>query len=573
MGLCHGRFRILLVGAEDEENLALRSLAAYLLQEGMKPVIVPYTDPHQVGDVLQAVHKHKPALVALSLAFQCLADNYFELVRELRRDGYRGHVIVGGHFATFEYLKILETQPGIDSVGRFEGEMPLVHLALAIQKGGDLSAVPDLVHRTASGIVENAASQELVDLDRLPFPLRNRRAQTRLGESFATLVSSRGCWHSGCSYCCIGAFHRQRSNHVVRLRSAEKVARELAWLHRSKGVRLFQFHDDNFVLRTTEETQARISSLRRCLQQAKIPLARIALLVKARPDTIDDSVAAELKALGCVGVFLGVENASESGLKALIRRAHVQDTERAIAGLTRQGIGMTYNLLIFHPHATMDEINQNIEFVRRHIAIPFDFGRAEIVAGSPLERLMTNEGRLRGKWPHWDYEIKDRAVQKMFEFNRDTFRRPDSPYSPAMHELIALSYHAHALTRLHPGPISDALATESTCIVTRANRFILECLERLRDLSVQEYSFAPVEELNRRLSDGCARVRREAWHLTKRMERLQFVEGIFRFFGVREAVQEGTRVSTLLGCRVDGNSTACGCFKTAWRPRTAEGCR
>jgi len=378
---------VVLVGSEDEENLALRSVSARLYEEGINPFIVPYGRTCQTADVLCSIKKRRPSVVALSVAFQCLAEQFFELIREIRWEGYRGHIIVGGHFPTFEYRKILETQAGIDSVGRFEGEELMVKLVFALQDGADLSIVPNLVYRTPEGIKETRCVHVFPDLDRLPFPLRSKRAQIRLGERFATLTASRGCWHSGCLYCCIGAFHRQKERPFA-LRSAKNIAEEIAYLCHQKGVRLFQFHDDNFVLPTPEETHARIRSLQEALQEVGVPTDKIAFLIKARPDAVDDRIAMALRELGCVGAFLGIENASESGLKVLIRRAKVKDIECAVEALTRHGIAVTYNLLIFHPHATMAEINTNIEFAKRHEELPFDFGRAEIVAGSPLERLV-----------------------------------------------------------------------------------------------------------------------------------------------------------------------------------------
>ena len=393
--------RVLLVGAEDEENLALRYLAAVLQQQDARVEILPFARPEDAPPVLQAVQRRPPDLIGLSLAFQCLAHAYFGLVAGIRRRGYRGHITVGGHFPTFEYQRILETQPGIDSVGRFEGERTITALARAVTDGGDLAAVPNLVYRAAGSRRENPCTPEFGDLDALPFPLRRRRPHVRLGERFATLVTSRGCWHSSCLYCCIGAFHRDKPQPFA-LREATGVARELAWLYRRQGVRLFQFHDDNFVLATPAATLARLRALRVAIAAEGLDLRTLALLIKARPDAVDDAVARELAELGAVGVFLGIENASPSGLRALIRGTRLEDVHTALAALQARGLVATYNLLIFHPHATFAELDANLEFVRGHLTLPFDFGRAEIVAGSPLERLVVHEQRRRGEWPEWD---------------------------------------------------------------------------------------------------------------------------------------------------------------------------
>ena len=69
---------------------------------------------------------------------------------------------------------------------------------------------------------------------------------------------------------------------------------------------------------------------------------------------------------------------------------------------------------------------QNILFMKNHPEYPFDFGRAEVVAGSPLERRVIKDGLIKGSWPNWDYRIKDPAVDQMFRINLATFRRPDS---------------------------------------------------------------------------------------------------------------------------------------------------
>ena len=539
---------VLLIGAEDEENLAVRTLAGFLESRGVAAQVVGFSSEEQTGAVLGAVRKTQPDIVAVSIAFQSLSGLFFRLVQRIRAQGYAGHVVVGGHFPTFEYRKILETQQGIDSVGRFEGEQSLARLAEALGEGGDLAGVPNLVYRAGGGIRENACIHEFPDVDRLPFPVRTRKAQVRLGERFATLVSSRGCWHCRCAYCCIGAFHRGKRRSFV-LRSAENVAEELAWLTREKRVRLFQFHDDNFVLPSREATSERVRDLVDALGKKGVKTEEVAFLIKARPDTIDEEVARELSRLGCVGVFLGIENACESGLDALMRGVTPEDIRRAVEALRRHGMIVTYNLLMFHPHATPREIEENIAFAKARPELPFDFGRAEIVAGSPLETLVIKEGKLRGTWPHWDYVMDDPTVERMFQINMKTFRAKDSTYSSLMHSLIALSYHGAAMNRLHPGPATSSLVSASGALVIRANRFIVECLQTALDLARAGAGDAEVARLHAKLKDGCTEYRREVLGLTNRMLRLQVADRVFGFFNVRQEAQGQRILWRLLGCR------------------------
>jgi len=541
---------VLIIGAEDEENLAIRTLAAFLLQRGIPARVVGYSAEEHAGRVLAAVRRNRPPVIAVSIAFQSLAHLFFRLIERIRDSGYTGHIVVGGHFPTFEYRRILETQKGIDSVGRFEGEHCLDKLVQAVACGKTLVNVPNLAYRAPDGSVDcNPSVHAFVDPDQLPFPLRQRHPHVRLGERFATLVSSRGCWHCSCAYCCIGAFHADKQRKFI-LRSAESVVEEISLLHRRKGIRLFQFHDDNFVLPSCEATSKRLRELRVGMDRRGMRPDSAAFLVKARPDTIDESVACELARLGCVGVFLGVENASESGLQALIRGASLADVERAIGALPGHGMSVTYNLLMFHPHATLDEVNQNIAFAKRHLSIPFDFGRAEIVAGSPLEKLVVQEQRLRGCWPNWDYVMDDASVQQMFDINMETFRAKEIQYSRLAHSLMALSYHAHALNRLHPGPIAERLLDACSSVIIEANRFIIGCIEEMRDCATDTARAFHTAQLRNTLMRGCAHHLLRARSLRTMMLRLQTASRVYGFFGVGLEFQRQRTLARLLGCDV-----------------------
>lgn len=531
--------KVVLIGAEDEENLAIRYLAAVLEKDGHKTEIIPCSKYDDFSKVLKAISRYKPDLIGISVAFQALANMYFSLISEIRKNNYKGHITVGGHFPTFESRKILETQSGIDSVVRFEGEQPIVELANAIVNNLDFSKVTNLVYRTSNEIRENECIYKFQELDKLPFPVRSKKIDVRLGEKFGTLVSSRGCWHSSCLYCCIGAFHSKKKEKFA-LRSPENVAAEIEELYRKRGVRLFQFHDDNFMLSSKEETLKRLRELKKAIENKGIDTKDIAFLIKARPDTIDEEVASALNDLGTVGVFLGIENASESGLKSLIRGSKLEDVYKAMELLKKFNIVVTYNLLIFHPNATLDEIDKNIEFMKTHTELPFDFGRAEIVAGSPLERLVISKNILIGEWLRWSYKIEDETVEKMFKLNTSIFRRKDSPYSNLMQSSIALAYQAYALKRLHKGKIADELVSYLHELIKQINLFIVDKIEKIRYFAVNSSTNDDIEKVYKELSEGSKKYSDEILNLKKRMLKLQTTDRVFKSLGVGDVLQENS---------------------------------
>jgi radical SAM superfamily enzyme YgiQ (UPF0313 family) len=532
--------KVLFIASEDEENLSVRYPAAVLMRAGNEIEIAPFSVPDDTERVMYRIKKFRPDLIALSMAFQSRAPAFFALIRTIRKRGYRGHITAGGHFPTFEYRKILETQPGIDTIVRFEGEQALNELAEHLSGKRELSAVAHLVYRNGDGICENPCTDHFPDLDDLPFPVRNDRPQVRLGENFATLVSSRGCWHSACAYCCIGAFHAKKKGPRHALRSVANIARELAWLSREQGVRLFQFHDDNFLQADEQDNCARLDLLMAALKNEKVDCSTTAFLIKARPDSITESVADRLANLGVVGVFLGVENASRTGLTALIRGSEVHHIDRAFYLLHRHGIIVTYNLLMFHADATLDEINENIIFMKNHPEYPFDFGRAEVVAGSPLERRVIRDGLLQGHWPNWDYRIRDPDVDRMFRINLATFRRPDSGYSRLAHALIALAYGACVVRRLYPGPAAKTLHEETAALVRKSNAFILDQVLKMYTMTAKPVTQDDLDQLAGSIRHGCSGLAAEAGLLTRRMNRLQLVEKKFRKAGLPDTFQAST---------------------------------
>ncbi|MDD1764196.1 MAG: radical SAM protein, partial [Methanobacteriaceae archaeon] len=262
--------------------------------------------------------------------------------------------------------------------------------------------------------------------------------------------------------------------------------------------------------------------------------SQIGLLIKTRPDALDWEVVSLLKELGAVGVFLGVENASPSGLRAL-GRGSKQDKINEALELLKGNLSVTFNLLIFHPRATLQEINENIYFMKDHLDLAFDFGRAEIVAGSPLEKMVQRKNLLRGQWPHWDYRIVDDAMEKMFRINALTFYKEDSPYPALSHMLIALSYRSQLLNRFYPGKKSQKFQRETENLILTSNEFTLKNL--LEIYHMVAYGEDEIDLLYHQMEAFYAFLTNKASDLSGRMARFQLVEKKFKKRGVDNYLQ------------------------------------
>ena len=76
---------VLLVGAEELENLGTRYLAAVLGQHGYSVESAPFSTADDMDIVVRQAQRTRPRLVGLSIIFQYCAPEFLALATELRR--------------------------------------------------------------------------------------------------------------------------------------------------------------------------------------------------------------------------------------------------------------------------------------------------------------------------------------------------------------------------------------------------------------------------------------------------------------------------------------------------------
>ena len=418
--------RVILVGPEIEENLSLRYCASALGRAGFASDIVAFNDERDFGAVLSAILEggeggEQPFLVGLSLAFQWRARDFLALAVALKDRGYRGHVTVGGHFATFARHEVLREFPEVDSVCRQEAEETVVDLARALERGTPLADVAGLALHADDGAVIDTAPPRLPDLASIARPDRRGEPASCFGHGIAPLVGSRGCY-ANCSFCCIAAWHEQSlPGKRYRVREPDDVAAEMVELQRTRGIDVFVFHDDNFFLPGHKKNAARFAALADALERRGI--GTFATVVKARPTDVDPEVFAILRRrLHCIRVYVGIETDADQGLRTLRRWAKSSQNHRAVEVVRALDLYTCFNVLLFDPDTTLDDVERNIAFMRHAPELPFNFGRVELYAGTPLLDRMLAEGRARGDWLAWDYDLSSEAVERVFAMAMEAFR-------------------------------------------------------------------------------------------------------------------------------------------------------
>ena len=497
--------RIALVGASLEENLALAYIAAPLRSAGHEVSVIAYDDAKDGERVVARLQATRPAVIGMSVAFQHRLTEFRDLSRELRVAGVTAPIVWGGHIPTARPGQILERYPEVDVIVRHDGEQTMMELVEALDGGPALPApvpgegrvlpgsllarlaeIDGLAFRVRDGRAGITPAREAVrDLSLLDLPARDGQLPRHAGLGFAAIVGSRGCWQH-CTYCSIHTYHRGRKGPRVRLREPASVAAEMADLYERKHARIFCFHDENFFLPKPAKTLVRLHALRAELDRRGV--GKVAMVAKCRPDELSPELLQQGREMGVVRLYVGVENGSQNGLDHLGRDTTVEACSDALGMLREAGVYACFNVLLFEPDTTLDDVRDNIAFLGGASDFPWNFCRTEVYPGSVLEARLREQGRLRGGLEGMSYTIADPDVELLFRMTAVAFGgRNFGPQSTA-NLVSGLGYVGAVLEYFHPGRAARAYRQKANDLT---QRFCLDTLDKLE----RAYTFVRAGDL------------------------------------------------------------------------------
>ena len=372
------------------ESLGIRYISSFLLENRIKAdVYEPVLYGWDMEKTITRILKKSYDVVGISTAAG-LFKNALELAKKLREAGYNGKIILGGHFATFEYLRILSKVPEVDGIIIGEGEIPTLRF---IQGNKRYLATRN----------NPVPLREFVkDLDSLPFPYRDDLK----GREHYSVISGRGCY-GRCAFCSVPAFYKGK----IRLRSPKNVVDEIEMLVTDYGARAISFVDDNFIMGKYGK--------KRAVEIAEELMERgldIKFIASARANDIDREVIAKLKKAGLVAVEIGFEAASITQLRRYNKGITPQISRKAIKTLNELGIRIIPFFINFDPDVTIEEIRANIKFMRENNFVTYKnlSNKLYPYPGTPIYYKLKDEGRLlEGEWKY-DYEFKNSGVDAIY---------------------------------------------------------------------------------------------------------------------------------------------------------------
>jgi radical SAM superfamily enzyme YgiQ (UPF0313 family) len=256
--------------------------------------------------------------------------------------------VLGGPHGTFLGEELV-ARSAFDVVVRSEAEGTLVTLMAALKwRDGRLDGIDGLIYRQRDKVVSTHPPAFHDNLDELPFPLRHL-FPSRQYEGRSGIISARGCPFS-CVFCNAQAL----SGKSYRMRSAESVFDEIAYLH-DQGVRFFTFLDD-----LTTLNRRRLQRICELILTAGID---IHWGVESRVDTLSEDLCVLMYRAGCRGIHFGVESGDDDTLKDIRKKINRDKVVRAVSMAHAAGLQVMCSFIVGNPTDSRESIARTFAFV------------------------------------------------------------------------------------------------------------------------------------------------------------------------------------------------------------------
>ena len=471
----------LFVGYENQENLGIRYIMAYLDSHGFSATLAPYS-PGDLASVSQAILEAKPILVGFSIIFQYTLHEFGVLMHTLREQGIVSHFTAGGHYPSLRPQQTFAELPDLDSIVLFEGELTTLELLQKLQLPHKWPSISGLAYRVGTGIEINPLRPLVENLDILPWPKRGGIQQSARGLGTAPILASRGCLHN-CSFCSIRQFYKSVPGTLRRTRSPKDVVSEMQHLYVHRSVKLFLFQDDDFAAKSLMQRRW-VQDFLQELEAAGLS-RQIGWKISCRVDDVDAQIMAQCRDHGLMVVYLGIESGNDKGLSTLNKQVTVEQNLAAMRILKDTGLEFDMGFMLFDPESTLQSIRENLHFLKKVALMggpPVSFVKMLPLAGTAIEKRLSDEGRLRGSEIRPDYDFLDRRLDYYSLFVMLNFSDRNSHPNGLIEQLRQAYFDCLVAGTFEKAPWIGSYRSALRNLIDRANQNILDVLEQTLDL-------------------------------------------------------------------------------------------
>jgi len=275
-----------------------------------------------------------------------------------------------------------------------EGEITMLELCDALERGGDVSAVAGLWYTEEpdpSSPLQVTAERGWIDnLDALPWPARAllppldsyQMTMFQYREwPASTIYTSRGC-----PYSCIFCERREILGNRFRVHSAHNVVDEIEHLRDDFGIREIFFYDDTFTLDARRVEAICQEMLRRQV--------RMSWNISTHIGTVTRDLLRLMREAGCWQIAYGIETGDPEVIRDILKGTDLDTVRERVQWTVDAGIEAKGLFMIGHPTDTPESINRTIEFARSLPIASANFKITTPFVGTPLRDMAEGYGEI-----------------------------------------------------------------------------------------------------------------------------------------------------------------------------------
>lgn len=359
---------ILFVNAANEPSIrrevnGTMLLASKLLEADFDVDVVRfYQSEHYQKDyaaflqqMLELIRQQQPRCVSFySLWPDC--HIMLRLAKELKQEDENIITVFGGPQPSATAAEIMAAAPYVDYISTGEGENIVVPLFDAILRSkGDCADIPGLYYRRDGKVGHNDALPPLCDLNTLPLwnpkliPPQDPQLLTR-HYFYMPIDVGRGCPYN-CTFCCTSYFWRRN----YRLKSPERIVREIRHLHDTYNIHSFCFSHDAFTI-----NRNLVEAVCDRIIEEKLD---ITWECSTRIDCVTEELLLKMKQAGLSTIQMGVETGSPRMQKLTNKNLDLDRIRRMTKFLMENRI---YGVLFFmygFPEETEEDLHDTLKLV------------------------------------------------------------------------------------------------------------------------------------------------------------------------------------------------------------------
>lgn len=343
-----------------EESLGIQYLASALIDNGFDVEIRDawLDDNITTETILNEIINDKKNIAFVGTSSYMLNNApTCEFIKKLSNFGI--NIVSGGYGPSFEPEMFLDAGSKIVMIG--EGEKSIIDVANYFSSGNiKLENISGVQYRLNDKSIVSSNFNVTKNLDELSYPTRPYIDNIKKRKSTVNVLTSRGC-NGVCTFCSICAYLKKQKSPKWRGRTIQNIIPELIEL-KKKGVQTVKFVDDSFI-----ENERDGKWCEEFADACSFNKLNMAFRASIRADKVTNDVIYNLKRAGFFSFSCGIENGSVTALKRMAKLASLEDNEKALKIFKDNDIYVQAGFILFDNKTTIKELEENYEFLRKHI--------------------------------------------------------------------------------------------------------------------------------------------------------------------------------------------------------------